>query len=329
MNKPVSVLVIGSPGPSRNSLVDALRQNERVIHVETAESFKDLAALEEKTGTDIVFIDPLEYSLEDVSACIFQLRVSSPDIVFVLFVDPDEVEARRSEFFLGERQRFLHYYRLDKTLPDSALPPNLEVALDLCQYDIEWQLSKHGIERLKLEVGRVTDVLTRDIAQKLLNELGLSLSRLRRRANATWTKEHERTVFLSYSFEESDYADGLMAFLREHRFTVITGEHTNTFISDAIRKRIEDSSLFLSLMTKKHELRDGTFLPSLWLIEEKAVAISAMKPLVLMVERGVAAIGGLQSDYQRIEFTEKQFARAALRAVHQLESYIGDNGRGG
>jgi len=319
------VLVVDVPGATRDGLVRELEKNEHVAEVKVGNGLCELTALEKQSRFNVVFIDPLAYPLNEASAEIFQVRIRVPDIVFVLFVDPDEVEARRHEFFVGERQRFLHYYRLVKTLPDHALAPNLEVALDLSIYDLEWQLSKQGIERLKLEVGRITDDLSRDVTEQLLGELSGRMSHLRRRGSATWTKQHERTVFLSYTFEETEYGEGLKELLGEHGFRVVTGDNTNTYISEAICKRIEDSSLFVSLMTKKYALSDGTFLPSLWLVEEKALAIATLKPMVLMVERGVKEIGGLQSDYQRIEFTEKGFTRAALRAVKQLESYAGSS----
>jgi hypothetical protein len=76
-------------------------------------------------------------------------------------------------------------------------------------------------------------------------------------------------------------------------------------------------------MTKDKEKVDGTFFTSPWLIEEKGVAFAYQKPLVLMIEEGVTDFGGLQGDWQGIDFTPKGFLKAAQKAVKQLKSYTG------
>ena len=76
-------------------------------------------------------------------------------------------------------------------------------------------------------------------------------------------------------------------------------------------------------MTRADEKADGTFTTSPWLLEEKGAALAFGKKIVLMVEDGVADIGGLQGDWQRIHFTPKGFIMAAIKAVQQLTSYLG------
>jgi len=78
-------------------------------------------------------------------------------------------------------------------------------------------------------------------------------------------------------------------------------------------------------MTRDKEKVDGTFTASPWLLEEKGAALALGKPIVLMVEEGVSDIGGLQGDWQRIYFGSKGFLSAALEAVEQLKSYVGES----
>ena len=319
----LSVLIIENDIEVRNRLITELTASLRVKKIQTGKGLEILRAMTRSTDVNTVILDPLAFDLSDVELTIFALRIRVPRVVFLLVVDKNKLELMREQFYQGERRRFLHYYSLDKRQLGKELGPNLEVALELCCYDLDWQMSKDSIDLLRKEVGRLQRGLASGIADGLLDELNERLSNLRRRGTAMWTKEHHRTVFLSFDFKERDYFKGLVKLLEDRAFSVKTGEHTNTYISEAIVKNIEDASLFLSVMTRRFRLRDGTFLPSLWLVEEKALAIAARKPMALMVETGVREIGGLQSDFQTIRFTKKGFTAAALQAVEQLESYVG------
>jgi hypothetical protein len=133
------------------------------------------------------------------------------------------------------------------------------------------------------------------------------------------------SVFLSYRFGEQSLADGLVRLLEGQRFTVQTGARANAYIGRTILDRIAACEYFVSLMTRHEQKADGTFTTSPWLIEEKGAALALGKPIVLMVETGVTDIGGLQGDWQRIEFGERGFLTAALQTVEQLKSYSGES----
>ena len=117
---------------------------------------------------------------------------------------------------------------------------------------------------------------------------------------------------------------GLVRLLEGSGFEVITGRSSNTYVSRSVIDRIRQASFFICLMTRADAKTDGTFTTSPWLLEEKGVALAFGKPLVLMVEEGVSDFGGLQGDWQRIHFGAKGFLTAALEAVAQLRSYVGD-----
>jgi hypothetical protein len=319
----LSVLVVDQPGEARERLMEELKRVAIVTNTKEAEDLQALATLDREADFNTVFIDPLAFDLNEVSKHIFNVRVRSPSIVFALYVNFDDIERRRSDFFAGERRRFLHYYRLNKGELGANFGANLELTLDLCRYDLDWQMSKESIELLRTRIQETGDRISQEALGPVLQAIVANLSQLRRRESTAWSKTHDRTVFLSYAFSEGEYVEALKDLLESRGFTVVTGENTNTYISKAIHHRIETASLFLCLLTRRHALNDGFFLPSLWLVEEKAIAIASNKPMVLMVEDGVLEIGGLQSDYQRIHFSEKGFMTAALKAVRQLESYLG------
>lgn len=319
----LSVLVIDTVGESRDRLVGGLRRMSCVTKVAVSEELSGLDRLDSGSEVNTVFIDPLLFDLDDAAKAIFSVRARVPQIVFVLYMNVDDGERRRHDLFAGERRRFLHYYRLNKGGAVAEFIGNLEVSLDLCRYDLDWQISKDSIELVRARIQEVGNRVSQEVIEPILRDIGARLSQLRRRGSAGWSKVHDRSVFLSYTFAEAEMALGLRQLLEQHNFSVVTGDDTNTYISEAIQHRIETASLFICLMTRVHGLSDGSYLPSLWLVEEKAIAIAANKHMVLMVEEGVQEIGALQSDYQRIVFSTKNFTTAALKAVRQLESYVG------
>jgi len=59
---------------------------------------------------------------------------------------------------------------------------------------------------------------------------------------------------------------------------------------------------------------------SAWVIDEKAHAQALGKKLVLLKETGVGNIGGLQGDYEYIEFDRNQLHKAAIRVIQTIWS---------
>ena len=232
-----------------------------------------------------------------------------------------EAERRRAEFFRGERQRFSHYYSLDKQTPVAAFSEELKASIAQCQSDLSWRLSSSSLRRFRDEAGRLSDS-TGPEGRALLDAVQDSLSRVASRSN-TSDVTNPRSVFLSYRFAEKEYVGGLAELLQQQGFEVVTGQSSNTYVSRSVIDRIRQSAFFLSLMTCADAKADGTFTTSPWLLEEKGVALAFGKPLVLMVEEGVSDFGGLQGDWQRIHFGAKGFLTATLQAVAQLKSYVG------
>lgn len=322
---PLKVLIVDPIDATSEVLADALRKMrgavllvERVTTLGAAQ-----AALDEK-DINTIYIDPLSLGLETASDFIFRTRKAFRGIEFVLYIDYSRAEGIRNEFYSGERSRFTHYFRLNKLTPIASFSEELESSVRECQFDLLSRLTDDKITRLQEELSSIgTDASAESvkIPIQMLKDISEHLASIKTAQHKP--KVRPKTVFLSYRFAETDYVEGLRTLLDREGFPVITGENADTFISQAILDRIRSCEFFLCLMTQDDEKKDGTFTTSPWLLEEKGAALAMSKRIVLMVEVGVNDIGGLQGDWQRINFTSKSFTTAAIRAVDQLKSYAG------
>lgn len=317
---PLHILVCDSEKMTSRILVEALNNRPEVRRVELVQTLQ-VAQKNLKTARyNVVFIDPLGWDLDEATTFIFSVRSSYPEIVFVLYVERATAERQRSTFYKGERRRFAHYFQLDKATPINRFAEELGATLYLCQGELSWTVSsEHLREELRREITQPQSAAKADdsIVLARIEELIANLSD---RRNAVVQKN---TVFISYDFGHDSVMSGLKDLLAQQGFTTRTGDKSNTYISKAILRRIEESEYFLSVMTKRAEKADGTYTTSPWLLEEKGAAIALGKRLVLMVEEGVSDIGGLEGDWQRIHFGPMGFLTAALTAVKQLKSYTG------
>lgn len=318
---PLNVLICDGDSNTAESLLRALEDEPFVLCVERADSTNEAESRVRSGDYNAIFIDPLTLGIDEASSFIFEIRKSLPAIVFVLYVDRARAERQRASFYSGERQRFSHYYKLDKQTPVAAFVDEVSATIRLCQSDLSLRMTAASLERLRSEAAKVTDKPTCQ-SRALLEAAAESLSRLAHRPSES-APTATRTVFLSHRFAEEEYVKGLTTLLDDNGFEVITGKFSNNYVGRSVIDRIREASFFLCLMTRGEAKTDGTFTTSPWLLEEKGVALAFNKPLVLMVEEGVSDFGGLQGDWQRIHFGAKGFLIAALEAVAQLKSYVG------
>jgi len=318
---PLKVLICDAESSAAESLRRALEDAPNVLGVKRVESAEEGLSEVRSGDYNTIFIDPGSLDLEKASSFIFEIRKTLPEIVFVLYLDRARAERNRALFYKGERQRFSHYYSLDKQTPVSAFADELAATLKLCQSDLGWRMSSASIERLRSEAAKLAK-RSEPRNTALLDAVEENLSRLARRPSVQ-DASASRSVFLSHRFAEEEYVKGLVRLLEESGFTIVTGKSSNTYVSRSVIDRIRGARFFVCLMTRADAKADGTFTTSPWLLEEKGVALTLEKPLVLMVEEGVSDFGGLQGDWQRIHFGSKGFLTAALEAVAQLRSYVG------
>lgn len=252
-----------------------------------------------------IVLDPLSLGVEESAEWIFDVRRRRPEIVFALYTDLAEVAAASGHFFLGERRRLSHYFKLDKRTSARTFDPEVDALLNLC--------------RDYLEMASLVD--SERGATPLRDEQ--SAGRSHRSLAAVKSGGKPNTVFLSCRFEEVELVDGLQELLERYRYEVVKGDAASTYVSAAVLEAIRESQFFLSLMTRDGAMAEGGYATSAWVLEEKGAALALRKPIVLMVEEGVSHVGGLQGDWQRIPFTRPGFLRAALQAVDQLHSFSG------
>jgi hypothetical protein len=320
---PLNVLVCDADRSAAKILTQALSRASPVLKVREVHSIYKAREALDGEGLNAIFIDPISLGLDEASVFIFDIRERLPEIVFVLYIDTAAAEKRRSEFYFGVRQRFSHYFTLDKKTPVAAFTDELAVVLINCQRDLSWRMSRESIARLRREADRLARSAPRKTDSQLLAQVRELLSRLPDTEHLRVGKVRGNTVFLSYRFADKEYVTGLTRLLQQSGFEVVTGSSANTYVSKAVLERIKECEFFLCLMTRDEKKMDGTYTTSPWLLEEKGAALALKKRLVLMVEEGVTGIGGLQGDWQRIHFGAKEFLTAALEAVNQLRSYGG------
>lgn len=100
-------------------------------------------------------------------------------------------------------------------------------------------------------------------------------------------------------------------------FAVLTGEKPRAgTVSKKVRDRIEKSDVFVGLFTRRDKVEGKQeWTTSPWIIDEKAYALAKGKKLVLVKEQGVASIGGLQGDYEYLEFDRTDMPDLFIRLV--------------
>src|ERR1051325_813705 len=136
MSTKLDVLVIDRVQSSGDLLRDSLRSlPEMVTRVTRVNSLPDGRRLLEERPFNSVFIDPLSFGLDEGAQFIFNLRTAYPNIVFVLYVDFNEIQtqAEEDDFYAGDRKRLKHYYKLNKATAAIVFRDELIAVVKECQ----------------------------------------------------------------------------------------------------------------------------------------------------------------------------------------------------
>lgn len=134
------------------------------------------------------------------------------------------------------------------------------------------------------------------------------------------------SAFVGHSFDKRDYnlVNGIKHLLESQGIACDSGEKPKgESISKKILERIKRNDIFVGVFTRKAKL-EGTdqWATSNWVIEEKAAAISENKRLLLLVEEGVADIGGLQGDYEYVRFDRSHLYEALPEIIDYVRASI-------
>lgn len=148
---PLRVLIVDSNSETANQLASALRSSKAVIGVECVSTIRD-AHRAIKKDINSIYVDPIGLGMDEGSTFIFDVRRNQPDIVFVLYIDGTEWAKLESHFSESERQRFSHYYFLDKTINTSEFSESLLRTISLCQNDLSNSLTQERIRHLQNEI---------------------------------------------------------------------------------------------------------------------------------------------------------------------------------
>lgn len=131
------------------------------------------------------------------------------------------------------------------------------------------------------------------------------------------------TVFVGHSFAASDIpvVEAMIGVLEAMGMQVVTGRKPAADrISSKVKRLIERQHLFCGIFTCRDRIAGkNLWTTSAWVIDEKAYASGKNKKLILLKEVGVESIGGIQGDYEYIEFARERL-HEALTQLMQLFS---------
>jgi hypothetical protein len=127
------------------------------------------------------------------------------------------------------------------------------------------------------------------------------------------------SAFVGQSFSSSDekVTRCIQSVLRALGVKVVTGERPRAeSVSVKVKRQIEEQSIFVGIFTRREKIaRKHEWTTSTWVIDEKAYAVAQRKPLILLKEQGVSSIGGIQGDYEFLEFSRDALENLVIRIV--------------
>lgn len=132
-----------------------------------------------------------------------------------------------------------------------------------------------------------------------------------------------RKAFVGHSFLPNDkrVAEGVIQCLAAIGISVVTGEKPKADrISEKVKRLIEEQYLFVGVFTRRDKIAHKTeWTTTPWVIDEKAYAVGKGKKLILVKEEGVGSIGGIQGDYEFIEFSRDHLEELLVRLIQVFE----------
>lgn len=132
-----------------------------------------------------------------------------------------------------------------------------------------------------------------------------------------------KSVFIGHSFTPED--ELLVGHLRRlfDAFGVVvrTGKKPRAgSVSEKVQKRIGDSAGFVGVFSRRERLgtKGNVWATSDWVIDEKAYAYGLNKKLILIKEVGVKSIGGIQGDYEYLEFDRDNLLELVMKMIELI-----------
>jgi hypothetical protein len=130
-------------------------------------------------------------------------------------------------------------------------------------------------------------------------------------------------AFVGHSFLPGDkrVADCVIQILTAIGVTVVTGEKPKADrISEKVKKLIDEQRLFVGVFTRRDKIaRKKEWTTTTWVVDEKAYAVGKGRKLILIKEEGVGSIGGIQGDYEFIEFSRDRLEELPVKLVQVFD----------
>jgi hypothetical protein len=131
------------------------------------------------------------------------------------------------------------------------------------------------------------------------------------------------SAFVGHSFLPGDkrVASCITQVLSAIGISVVTGEAPKVDrISEKVKRLIDEQYLFVGVFTRRDKIaRKREWTTTSWVVDEKAYAVGKSKRLILLKEEGVGSIGGIQGDYEFIEFNRDRLEELAVRLIQVFE----------
>ncbi|MEW5841957.1 MAG: hypothetical protein AB1775_01700, partial [Bacteroidota bacterium] len=157
---PLKILILDTPNISRDLLVQFLKVSNGIITFHISNQFDDALKILSNNDINTVIIDPINMGLNKSTEFILYVRENYPSIVFILFVEKDEDKLKKSSFYVGDRKRFKHYYKLDKRLSGKDFQYDLTNTILECKYYLSHSLTDEKISLLSKELENIKDTAT-------------------------------------------------------------------------------------------------------------------------------------------------------------------------
>jgi len=130
-------------------------------------------------------------------------------------------------------------------------------------------------------------------------------------------------AFVGHSFLPSDkrVADCVIQILNAIGVTVVTGDKPKADrISEKVKRLIDEQRLFVGVFTRRDKIaRKKEWTTTTWVVDEKAYAVGKGKKLILIKEEGVGSIGGIQGDYEFIEFSRDRLEELPVKLAQVFD----------
>lgn len=128
-----------------------------------------------------------------------------------------------------------------------------------------------------------------------------------------------KSVFIGQSFTVSDanMNDMIKGLVEAYGLPCSTGEKPRAeSVSVKVRERIDEHAIFLGIFARRDKIKGKSeWTTSPWIIDEKAYAFAKGKKLILLKETGVGSIGGIQGDYEYVEFQRDALAQLFIKLI--------------